>query len=77
MTRSVQAIQDLTDGGADYWFDATGNVNVMRQALECTHRGWGESIVIGVDTTSLIEDGFRVRELLVDQGTADPFSSRA
>jgi S-(hydroxymethyl)glutathione dehydrogenase/alcohol dehydrogenase len=44
----VQAIQDLTDGGADYSFDATGNVTVMRQALECTHRGWGESIVIGV-----------------------------
>ncbi|WP_064682903.1 S-(hydroxymethyl)glutathione dehydrogenase/class III alcohol dehydrogenase [Rhizobium bangladeshense] len=44
----VQAIQDLTDGGSDYSFDATGNVNVMRQALECCHRGWGESIVIGV-----------------------------
>ncbi|MGV7213392.1 S-(hydroxymethyl)glutathione dehydrogenase/class III alcohol dehydrogenase [Bradyrhizobium sp. UFLA05-112] len=44
----VQAIQDLTDGGADYSFDATGNVNVMRQALECCHRGWGESIIIGV-----------------------------
>lgn len=44
----VQAIQDLTDGGADYSFDATGNVTVMRQALECTHRGWGESIIIGV-----------------------------
>ncbi|WP_370274151.1 S-(hydroxymethyl)glutathione dehydrogenase/class III alcohol dehydrogenase [Pseudooceanicola nitratireducens] len=35
-------------GGADYSFDCTGNVNVMRQALECTHRGWGQSIVIGV-----------------------------
>jgi S-(hydroxymethyl)glutathione dehydrogenase/alcohol dehydrogenase len=35
-------------GGADYTFDCTGNVNVMRQALEATHRGWGESIVIGV-----------------------------
>ncbi|MDA9537033.1 alcohol dehydrogenase [Bradyrhizobium sp. CCBAU 21362] len=44
----VQAILDLTDGGADYSFDATGNVNVMRQALECCHRGWGESIIIGV-----------------------------
>lgn len=44
----VQAIQDLTDGGADYSFDATGNTDVMRQALECCHRGWGESIVIGV-----------------------------
>jgi S-(hydroxymethyl)glutathione dehydrogenase/alcohol dehydrogenase len=38
----------LTDGGADYTFDATGNVTVMRQALEACHRGWGESIIIGV-----------------------------
>ncbi|WP_334173866.1 S-(hydroxymethyl)glutathione dehydrogenase/class III alcohol dehydrogenase [Pseudoxanthobacter sp.] len=44
----VQAIQDLTDGGADFSFDATGNTSVMRQALECCHRGWGESIIIGV-----------------------------
>ena len=44
----VAAIQDLTDGGADYSFDATGNTDVMRQALECCHRGWGESIIIGV-----------------------------
>jgi S-(hydroxymethyl)glutathione dehydrogenase / alcohol dehydrogenase len=35
-------------GGADFTFDCTGNVNVMRQALECAHRGWGESIIIGV-----------------------------
>jgi S-(hydroxymethyl)glutathione dehydrogenase/alcohol dehydrogenase len=38
----------LTDGGADYTFDCTGNTNVMRTALEACHRGWGESIVIGV-----------------------------
>jgi S-(hydroxymethyl)glutathione dehydrogenase/alcohol dehydrogenase len=38
----------LTDGGADYTFDCTGNTNVMRQALECCHRGWGTSIIIGV-----------------------------
>lgn len=44
----VQAILDVTGGGADFSFDCTGNVNVMRQALECCHRGWGESIVIGV-----------------------------
>ncbi|MCR8724238.1 S-(hydroxymethyl)glutathione dehydrogenase/class III alcohol dehydrogenase [Frigidibacter sp. ROC022] len=37
-----------TIGGADYTFDCTGNVTVMRQALECAHRGWGQSIVIGV-----------------------------
>ena len=35
-------------GGADYIFDCTGNVKVMRDALECTHRGWGVSVVIGV-----------------------------
>ncbi len=44
----VQAIQDLTDGGADYSFECIGNVHTMRQALECCHRGWGESIIIGV-----------------------------
>ena len=37
-----------TIGGADYSFDATGNTTVMRQALECTHRGWGMSVIIGV-----------------------------
>jgi S-(hydroxymethyl)glutathione dehydrogenase/alcohol dehydrogenase len=44
----VQAIVDLTGGGADYSFDCTGNTDVMRQALECCHRGWGESVIIGV-----------------------------
>ena len=44
----VAAIQSLTDGGADFSFDCTGNVDVMRQALECCHRGWGQSIIIGV-----------------------------
>ncbi|NEY90049.1 S-(hydroxymethyl)glutathione dehydrogenase/class III alcohol dehydrogenase [Tabrizicola oligotrophica] len=53
-TSVVQAIVDLTKtpfdkiGGADYSFDCTGNVRVMRDALECTHRGWGQSIIIGV-----------------------------
>ena len=44
----VQAIIDLTGGGADFSFECIGNVHTMRQALECCHRGWGESIVIGV-----------------------------
>ena len=44
----VQAIVDLTDGGADFSFECIGNVHTMRQALECCHRGWGESIIIGV-----------------------------
>jgi S-(hydroxymethyl)glutathione dehydrogenase/alcohol dehydrogenase len=39
---------DLTDGGADYSFECIGNVNVMRAALECCHKGWGESVIIGV-----------------------------
>jgi len=43
-----QAIVDLTDGGVDYSFECIGNVNVMRSALECCHKGWGESIIIGV-----------------------------
>jgi S-(hydroxymethyl)glutathione dehydrogenase/alcohol dehydrogenase len=44
----VQHLVALTDGGADYSFECIGSVKVMRQALECCHRGWGESIVIGV-----------------------------
>ncbi len=44
----VSHLVDLTGGGADYTFDATGNVNVMRTALEACHRGWGTSIIIGV-----------------------------
>jgi S-(hydroxymethyl)glutathione dehydrogenase / alcohol dehydrogenase len=44
----VQHLVGLTDGGADYSFDCTGNVTVMRQALECCHRGWGVSVIIGV-----------------------------
>ncbi len=44
----VGHLVELTQGGADYTFDATGNVNVMRTALECAHKGWGESIIIGV-----------------------------
>ena len=44
----VAKIVELTVGGADYSFDATGNTEVMRTALECCHRGWGTSIIIGV-----------------------------
>ena len=44
----VAYLVDLTNGGADYTFDATGNVSVMRIALESAHKGWGESIIIGV-----------------------------
>jgi len=44
----VEAICDLTKGGVDYSFECIGNVDVMRQALECCHKGWGESVIIGV-----------------------------
>ena len=44
----VAHLVELTKGGADYTFECIGNVEVMRQALECCHKGWGESIIIGV-----------------------------
>ncbi|MBT3171124.1 MAG: zinc-binding dehydrogenase, partial [Rhodospirillaceae bacterium] len=44
----VPYIVDLTKGGADYSFECIGNTNTMRQALECCHKGWGESVIIGV-----------------------------
>ncbi len=44
----VKYLVDLTGGGADYSFECVGNVNLMRQALECCHRGWGTSVIIGV-----------------------------
>jgi S-(hydroxymethyl)glutathione dehydrogenase/alcohol dehydrogenase len=43
-----EVVVELTDGGVDYSFECIGNVNVMRSALECCHKGWGESIIIGV-----------------------------
>jgi S-(hydroxymethyl)glutathione dehydrogenase/alcohol dehydrogenase len=44
----VPHLVELTDGGADYSFECVGNVDLMRQALECCHRGWGVSVIIGV-----------------------------
>ncbi|MEZ7831066.1 MAG: S-(hydroxymethyl)glutathione dehydrogenase/class III alcohol dehydrogenase [Gammaproteobacteria bacterium] len=44
----TEAIIDLTGGGVDYSFECIGNTTTMRQALECTHKGWGESYIIGV-----------------------------
>ena len=44
----VDAIVQLTDGGADYSFECIGNTTTMRQALECCHKGWGKSVIIGV-----------------------------
>ena len=44
----VPYLVDVTGGGADYSFECVGNVDLMRQALECCHRGWGVSVIIGV-----------------------------
>lgn len=44
----VDHIIDMTGGGVDYSFECIGNVDVMRQALECCHKGWGESCIVGV-----------------------------
>jgi S-(hydroxymethyl)glutathione dehydrogenase/alcohol dehydrogenase len=44
----VAHLVELTDGGADYSFECIGNVQLMRQALECCHRGWGVSVIVGV-----------------------------
>ncbi|OEJ67389.1 S-(hydroxymethyl)glutathione dehydrogenase/class III alcohol dehydrogenase [Magnetovibrio blakemorei] len=44
----VEAIADITDGGVDYSFECIGNTTTMRQSLECCHKGWGESVIIGV-----------------------------
>lgn len=41
-------IVDMTDGGVDYSFECVGNINLMRSALECCHKGWGESVIVGV-----------------------------
>jgi S-(hydroxymethyl)glutathione dehydrogenase/alcohol dehydrogenase len=43
-----EVIVELTDGGVDFSFECIGNVDVMRSALECCHKGWGESVIIGV-----------------------------
>jgi S-(hydroxymethyl)glutathione dehydrogenase / alcohol dehydrogenase len=43
-----EVIVDMTDGGVEFSFECIGNVNVMRAALECCHKGWGESVIIGV-----------------------------
>ena len=44
----TQAIVDMSNGGVDYSFECIGNVKTMRQALECCHKGWGQSCIVGV-----------------------------
>ncbi|KAJ3221927.1 NAD/NADP dependent alcohol dehydrogenase [Clydaea vesicula] len=46
--RIQDVVVQMTDGGVDYSFECIGNVDVMRSALECTHKGWGQSVIIGV-----------------------------
>src|SRR5262249_30515029 len=48
LTNVAEAVIDMTDGGADFSFEAIGNVEVMGQALACVHKGWGQAIIIGV-----------------------------
>ncbi|KAH9292538.1 hypothetical protein KI387_042276, partial [Taxus chinensis] len=43
-----QVLVDMTDGGVDYNFECIGNVSIMRAALECCHKGWGMSVIVGV-----------------------------
>src|SRR3546814_10146751 len=52
----VPYLVNLTKGGADYSFECIGNVKTMRQALECCHKGWGESIIIGVAPSGRSEE---------------------
>jgi Zn-dependent alcohol dehydrogenase len=47
-SQTQQVLIDMTDGGVDYSFECIGNVGTMRAALECCHKGWGESCIIGV-----------------------------
>ena len=54
-----EVIVELTDGGVDYSFECIGNVKVMRSALECCHKGWGESIIIGVAGAASVSAGHR------------------
>lgn len=44
----VDRLVEMTDGGLDFTFECIGNVHTMRQALECCHKGWGTSVIIGV-----------------------------
>ena len=73
----VQHLVTLTDGGADYTFDCTGNTNVMRQALEACHRGWGVSVIIGVaEAGKEIQPG-RSNSLPAGSGRARRSAARA
>lgn len=82
-TSVVQAIVDLTKtpfdkiGGADYSFDCTGNVKVMRDALECTHRGWGQSIIIGVAPAGAVIETRPFRLVTGRVWKAPPLAARA
>ena len=77
MPNVVDAIVQLTDGGADYSFECIGNTTTMRQALECCHKGWGQSIIIGVaDAGAEIAPG-RSSSSPAGNGRARPSAARA
>ncbi|GKA85830.1 retrotransposon protein, putative, ty1-copia subclass [Tanacetum coccineum] len=52
MDNDVNVLVDMTDGGVDYSFECIGNVSIMRAALECCHKGWGTSVIVGVAASS-------------------------
>src|SRR5690606_8024408 len=73
--RPIQdVIVEMTDGGVDHSFECVGNVDLMRAALECAHKGWGESTIIGVAPAGA-EISTRPFQL-VTGATASPASSR-
>lgn len=61
-------IVEMTDGGVDYSFEAIGNVNTMRAALECCHKGWGKSTIIGVVAGAGQEISTRPFQLVTGRG---------
>lgn len=61
-------------GGVDYSFECIGNVQVMRQALECTHKGWGQSVVIGVAASGK-EISTRPFQLVTGQSAFSQYST--
>lgn len=73
-----EELVEMTDGGFDFTFDCTGNVNVMRSALEACHKGWGQSIIIGVAAAGEVIQTRPSNSLLAVSGRAVPLAvSRA
>jgi S-(hydroxymethyl)glutathione dehydrogenase/alcohol dehydrogenase len=73
----VDHLVQLTDGGADYSFECVGNTTLMRQALECTHKGWGRSIIIGVAEAGAEISTRPFQLVTAASGRARPSAARA